>query len=182
MRFPDIDQLNLPCVFEQLAPGQLHADGRRYLPLVVLGLNDPNSIRQLAVVDRHHVVDPLLEGRAGAARLVFLLSQVRLIDGPRHGLVDAQPGQPRASTMPGAYGRVVSVPTWEAEREHLPYEALYLELVVDIGIGTIGVRTSTTASNLADHIGAARIGPGDWVEVTRSRIDILGFRASDTIS
>jgi len=88
----------------------------------------------LGVVDRHHVVDPALEGRAGIARLVFLLSGVRLQEPPREGLV-AEDGlaAERASIAPTAYGRVVAVPSWEAEREHLPYESLYTELLLDIG-------------------------------------------------
>ena len=84
----------------------------------------------------------------------------------------------RASTMPVAYGRVVAVPSWEAEREHLPYEALYTELLLDIGLGVIGVRTSVTAASLAETIGKPRLEPGDWLEVRRSRVDILGFAAS----
>ena len=79
------------------------------------------------------------------------------------------------STTPVAYGQVVSIPTWEAERTHLPYEALHTELLLDIGIGVIGVRTSATATSLAESLGKPRIEPGDWLRVSRSRIDILGF-------
>ncbi|HJZ47338.1 MAG TPA: hypothetical protein VKE41_09240 [Roseiflexaceae bacterium] len=183
MRFPLSEQLNLPCTFERLVPGRRHADGRRYLPLIVLRLRDASPLdgrpaaTALGVVDRHHVVDAALEGRAGVARLVFLLSSVRLQAGPplqglaaEHGLADG-----RASTMPAAYGRVVAVPSWEAEREHLPYESLYTELLLDIGLGVIGVRTSLTAASLAETIGKPRVEPGDWLEVRRSRIDILAF-------
>ena len=81
----------------------------------------------------------------------------------------------RVSTAPIAYGRVVAVPAWEAEREHLPYESLYTELLLDIGAGVIGVRTSVTAANLAETIGKPQIEPGDWLEVQRSRVDILAF-------
>jgi hypothetical protein len=183
MRFPSSDQLNLPCTFERLVPGRQHPDGRRYLPLIVLQLIDPPRIEglpaltALGVVDRHHVVDPALEGRVGVARLVFLLSAVRLQGpAPRQGLV-AEDGLAagRASTMPTAYGRVLAVPSWEAEREHLPYESLYAELLLDIGAGVVGVRTSVTAASLAEAIGKPRIEPGDWLEVRRSRIDILSF-------
>ena len=190
MRFPHAEQLNLPCAFERLIPGKQHPDGRRYLPLIVLRLADvspPDGLpaaTALGVVDRHHVVDPALEGRAGRARLVFLLSSVRLQAGSppfhssgfRQGLA-AEDGlaEGRASTMPAAYGRVVAVPSWEAEREHLPYESLYTELLLDIGAGVIGVRTSVTAASLAETIGKPRIEPGDWLEVRRSRVDILGF-------
>jgi hypothetical protein len=190
MRFPLIDQLNLPCTFAQLVPGKQHPDGRRYLPLIVLQLADAQpvddrpAVAALGVVDRHHVVDLALEGRTGVARLVFLLSSVRLqagqppfqASGFRQGLV-AEAGLPegRASTAPIAYGRVVAVPSWEAEREHLPYESLYTELLLDIGAGVIGVRTSLTAASLAETIGKQQIEPGDWLEVRRSRVDILAF-------
>lgn len=177
MRFPDSEQLRLPCVFAQFVPGQLHPDGRRYLPLIVLRPTGASGLDRLGVIDRHHRVDPALAGRAGVARLVFLLSSVRLQAGaPRHGFA-AEPGlvPGRASTVPTAYGQVLAVPSWEAERTHLPYEALYTELLLDIGIGVIGVRTSVTAANLAEAIGKPQLVPGDWIEVQRSRIDILGF-------
>jgi hypothetical protein len=177
MRFPNSEQLTLPCVFERFVPGQLHPDGRRYLPLIVLrvaGIEAP-----IGVVDRHHRVDAALEGRAGSAKLVFLLSKVRLQSGEaRQGLVPEDGIAPgRASTVPTAYGRVLAVPSWEAEREHLPYEALYTELLLDVGAGVIGVRTSLTAANLAEVIGKPQIEPGDWIEVARSRVDILAFEA-----
>ncbi|MEO7913537.1 MAG: hypothetical protein ABIV47_28125 [Roseiflexaceae bacterium] len=188
MRFPLSEQLNLPCTFAQLVPGQQHPDGRRYLPLIVLRLADARpvdshpAVAALGVVDRHHVVDLGLEGRTGVARLVFLLSGVRLqasqphSSGFRQGLV-AEEGLAagRVSTAPIAYGRVVAVPAWEAERQHLPYESLYTELLLDIGAGVIGVRTSLTAASLAETIGKPQIEPGDWLEVRRSRIDILAF-------
>ena len=183
MRFPHAEKLSLLCTFERLIPGQLHADGRRYLPLIVLRLpaRHETTATMLGVVDRHHVVDPALESRSGVARLVFLLSAVRIQDGPpRLGLVAEDGLAPgRASTAPTAYGRVVAVPSWEAEQEHLPYQALYTELLLDVGVGVIGVRTSVTAASLAETIGRPRLEAGDWIEVRRSRIDILGFDASD---
>ena len=183
MRFPSSEQLRLPCTFAQLVPGRQHPDGRRYLPLIVLRLADARpvddrpAVAALGVVDRHHVVDLALEGRVGVARLVFLLSVVRLQAGEsRQGLVaEAGLAEGRASTAPIAYGRVVAVPSWEAEREHLPYESLYTELLLDIGAGVIGVRTSVTAASLAETIGKPQIEPGDWLEVQRSRVDILAF-------
>jgi hypothetical protein len=184
MRFPDTDRLNLPCTFERLVPGKLHPDGRRYLPLIVLELPDMQQsdramVSTLGVVDRHHVVDPTLVGRTGVARLVFLLSNVRLQKSPpRQGLVPEDKLEVgRASIAPTAYGRVVAVPSWEAERQHLPYESLYTELLLDIGVGVVGVRTSVTAASLDETIGKPRVEPGDWLEVGRSRIDILGFEA-----
>jgi hypothetical protein len=183
MRFPSSEQLSLPCTFAQLVPGRQHPDGRRYLPLIVLRpadarpVGDQPELAALGVVDRHHVVDPALEGRAGVARLVFLLSSVRLQAGQMlQGLVpEHELAQGRPSTAPSAYGRVVAVPAWEAERKHLPYESLYTELLLDIGMGVIGVRTSVTAASLAETLGRPQIEPGDWLEVQRSRIDILAF-------
>lgn len=181
MRFSASEQLHLPCRFAEFVPGQPHADGRRYLPMVVL--RSPSGVLRpgvepaaLGVVDRHHVVAPELEGQDGVAKLVLLLSTIRLQEPPfRTGLV-AEPGAAGpVSTRPLAYGRVVGVPTWEAEREHLPYEALYTELLLDIGDGIVGVRTSVTADDLAAAIGKARLEEGDWLEVGRSRIDILDF-------
>lgn len=178
MRFSAAEQLDLPCTFERLVPGQLHGDGRRYLPLIILSLAaaPAGAIAQLGVVDRHHVVDLQHVGRSGSAKLVFLLSTVRLLAAPRSGLFDSALGPGRASSMPSAFGQVVGVPTWEAEREHLPYESLYAELLVDIGIGIIGVRTSVTAASLTEQIGNQRIQPGDWIQIERSRIDILGLQ------
>jgi hypothetical protein len=186
MRFPQIDQLHLPCAFERVVPGKPHPDGRRYLPLIVLRLTVPRDgraptnatdVTALGVVDRHHVVEPAQVGRTGIARLVFLLSNVRLQDPPLcQGLFDdEQVAEGRVSTTPTAYGCVVAVPTWEAEQNHLPYEALYTELLLDIGIGIVGVRTSATAANLAESIGKPQIVPGDWLRVGRSRIYILEF-------
>ena len=120
MRFPSSEQLNLPCTFAQLVPGRQHPDGRRYLPLIVLRLPDARpagvlTVPALGVVDRHHLIAPALEGQNGIARLVFLLSNVRLEEPPTcQGLV-AEEGlaEGRASSAPTAYGRVVAVPTWE---------------------------------------------------------------------
>jgi hypothetical protein len=181
MLFPNTTQLALPCHFERIVAGELHADGRRYLPLLVFGPPQatPESVVHLGVVDRHHRVDQALAGRHGTARLVFLLSTLRVLETPRTGLFDStqQPG--RASTMPEAYGKVLAVPTWETDAGHLPYETLYTELLLDIGIGVVGVRTSTTAISLNNQLGKQQIEPGDWVSVTRSRVDILGFSPDD---
>ena len=189
MRFPLVEQLDLPCTFEGFVPGRLHPDGRRYLPLILLrlppagapvvGAAPVTNVTTLGVVDRHHVVDQTLEGRRGIARLVFLLSNVRLQEPPlRQGLVDEEGGAGGwASTAPVAYGRVVAVPTWEQGQAPLPYESLYTEMVLDIRLGMIGVRTSATAADLAESLGKARAEIGDWLRVWRSRIDILAFEA-----
>lgn len=189
MHFPLVEQLALPCVFERVVPGKLHPDGRRYLPLLILRLLPlvahgsqrvppitPPDLR-LGVVDRHHLIDQRLAGSPGVARLLCLLSTVRLQPSPYRQGLQPEPGYQAShvSTAPRILGQVVAVPTWEREDEHLAFEKLYTELLVDTGLGVVGVRTNMTADTLAEAIGAARIIPGDWIEVDRSRIDILAF-------
>ncbi len=180
MRFPLLEQLDLPCVFEALVPGQPHPDGRRYLPQIVLRPTGraelPTAGLRLAVVDRHHRVAEGDVGRLGSARLICALSDLRLQEGPpRRGLEPEAGWRGGVSTRPIVLGRVVEVAAWEETRGNLPYEALYTELSLDIGVGVVGLRTSVTAGNLAAAIGKARIEPGDHVTLTRSRIDILAF-------
>lgn len=182
MRFPLLEQLDLPCVFERLVPGALHPDGRRYLPLIVLRPTRAAAQHAdgllLGVVDRHHRVAEGDVGRAGSARLVCALSDLRLRAGPsRLGLVPEAGWRGGVSTRPVVLGRVVEVAAWETGGGPLPYEALYAELTLDIGLGVVGLRTSLTAGDLGSAIGKARLAPGDYVELTRSRIDILGFGA-----
>ena len=184
MRFPLINTLNLPCVFEQIVPGRLHPDGRRYLPLIVLrpaltpapGAITPAGMR-VGVVDRHHLVAQGDVGRAGVARLVFALSALRLQPPPHRAGLEPEsgwsPGQ--ASLAPTIFGQVVAVAAWEQGGGQLPYETLYAELAIDIGVGVVGLRTSITADDLAASVGTARVASGDWVELRRSRIDILAF-------
>lgn len=187
MRFPLLDKLAVSCIFEQLVPGRLHPDGRRYLPLIVLRPTAPPATGAitpagllLGVVDRHHRVDAAAVGRAGVARLVFALSALHL-QGPPHriGLAPEEGWSPGgASTAPALFGRVTAVSAWEEGGAQLPYQTLYAELAVDAGVGVVGMRTSLTADNMAASLGAARIAPGDWVELRRSRIDILSFEPS----
>jgi hypothetical protein len=173
-RFPLLDQVALPVQFERYVPGKLHPDGRRYLPLLVLALPDGARI---GVVDRHHVVAPELAGRVGVARLVFLLSDVTLQPPTvqRQGIIPEATTGERASTAPEVYGRVVDVPTWEIRRGNLPYDVVYMEVLLDVGVGVVGLRTNVTADDIASRIGAERLEPGDWIHVARSRVDILGF-------
>jgi len=153
-------------------PGRLHSDGRRYLPQLILRAPDGAL---LGVVDRHHYVDAGLAGHDGVAQLVFLLGNVSLqgaVD-ERLGIAVTAPG--RIETTPAVYGRVLEVPSWELRSGNLPYQALFVELLLDIGGGVIGVRTNLTADAIAEHLGTQRIRPGDRLAVKRSRIDILGF-------
>lgn len=174
MRFPMLERVALPVVFEDYVPGQPHADGRRYLPLLLLKLR---SGVQLGVVDRHHYVDTKLAGQAGVARLVFLLSNIQLQprEQRRQGIAVAGGA---LMTVPEAYGQVVAVPSWEAQSGNLPYDSLYTELLLDVGDGVVGVRTSITADDLATAIGKSQFEIGDWIHVSRSRVDILGFEAT----
>jgi hypothetical protein len=176
MQFPLQDKLDVPCQFMELVPGRLHPDGRRYLPLILLrpSAKEAPAGLVLGIVDRHHRVREAEVGRQGRARLVCALSQVRLQDGRRRGIEpERESGQ--ASLAPQIFGEVRQVATWEQGGDALPYESLYIELLLDVGIGTIGLRTSLTATNLAATIGKRRLEPGDFVELTRSRIDILAF-------
>lgn len=173
-RFPLLDQLVLPVLFEQYIAGRLHPDGRRYLPLLVFALPDGARI---GVVDRHHLVAPDLAGRNGAARLIFLLSDVALQPPGlrRQAIVPEATKAGRVSTAPEIYGRVVAVPTWDLRRGDLPYDVVYMEVLLDVGVGVVGVRTSVTSDDITAKIGTDRLTTGDWVHVARSRIDILGF-------
>ena len=177
-RFPQLADLRLPATFVRYVPGQPHPDGRRYLPLLIFDVGAPAHI---GVVDRHHLIPPEQAGHRGIARLVFLLSSIVLQpEGQqRRELVPEPMGAGRASTAPEAYGRVVAVPTWEEQRGTLQYEALYTEFLLDIGQGVVGVRTAATAYDLAQLIGKARLEIGDWVQVGRSRIDILAFEPDE---
>jgi len=186
MRFPLLDRCALPCVFERFVPGRPHPDGRRYLPLIVLRLPDrPAGVTPpgllLGVVDRHHRVNPELAGRPGVARLVFALSSVRTQPPPGElGLLPEPAWSPGdVSTAPVARAQVREVAAWEEQRGQLPYDALYTELLLDVGAGTVGLRTNVTADDLAAAIGAARLAPGDFVELGRSRIDILSFEPGE---
>lgn len=174
MRFPMLERVALPVVFETFIPGQPHADGRRYLPILLLKMK--NGV-ELGVVDRHHYVDTKLAGRSGIARLVFLLSNIRLqpTNEQRQGIFAGGGG---LMSVPEAYGQVIAVPSWEAQSGHLPYDSLYTELLVDVGEGTVGVRTSITANDLAATIGKPQFEVGDWIHVARSRVDILGFETT----
>jgi hypothetical protein len=182
MRFPLLEQLDLPCVFEHLIPGRLHPDGRRYLPQIVLRPTAPGATGDLllAVVDRHHRVAEAHQGRAGSARLVCALSHLSLQAGQaRRGLVPEPEWRGGASADPTILGRVVAIAAWEVTRGELPYEALYTELTLDIGLGIVGLRTSLTAPSLAAMIGKPSVETGDHITLTRSRIDILGFTLDD---
>ena len=173
MRFPLLDQLGLSVRFERYVPGDLHPDGRRYLPQLVFRL--PSGAR-LGVVDRHHYVDPELAGQSGVGRFVWLQPTltVQPAGTQQQGIV-VEGNPERILSAPMVQGRIVAVPSWEPRSGHLPYETLFTEIVLDIGIGTVGIRTSLTADDMAAKIGAAKLAPGDWITVARSRIDILQF-------
>jgi hypothetical protein len=175
MIFSAADHLNLPCHFASFTPGEVHNDGRRYLPTIGLSLAEgTHQAYHLPVVDRHHQVNEHHVGLRGNALLVLLLCQFRLqTNPPRQGLqatADGIPGAPRV------YGRVSHVATWEIPETPLPYQSLYCEFVIDIGMGTVGVRTHATAPQLRQRLGTDQLSTGDWVEIWRPRIDILAFQ------
>jgi hypothetical protein len=178
MLFAADHALDLPCHFSQLIEGEQYHDGRRYLPTIVLTPPVPHDqaanplATTLPVVDRHHLVDLTQVGQQGSAKLVLLLCQFKLQSVPyRRGLMDV--GSPVG--VPLVYGQVTEVAVWELPTTPLPYESLYCEFVLDIGGGTVGVRTHATATDLAKKLGTAKVNRGDWVVVRRPRIDILAF-------
>lgn len=170
MRFPQLERVHVIAQFSQFQAGRLHSSGRRFLPLIVLTLSDGN---RLGVVDRHHRVDSSMLGVTGNAQLIFLLSVLELQTAQQRGLDYDQPNA--ISTAPTAHGMIVDVLTWEQHRE-LGYDAIYSEMLVDVGIGIIGVRTNITTPDFAASMGIERFHAGDWITIRRSRIDILGFR------
>lgn len=179
MRFGALTQLRLPCRFEEVIPGETHHDGRRYLPTLMLTPHTTSTVASpltpLAIVDRHHVVDLAQHGHMGTAQLVCLLAPFMLQKNTTlHGFQDVG----SRVRVPQVYGQVTHVATWEVPHTPLPYESLYCEFVIDVGGGTVGVRTHLSAPTLAAKIGTAMLVPGDWVVVTRPRIDILGFTAT----
>lgn len=178
MHFPNLDMVAVNATFAQLKPGRLHRDGSRYLPLIVLQLPDGT---RLGVTDRHHRVNPDDVGQAGTARLIFQLSRLRIQAAGQHRrtIIARAHEQGSITTMPAAFGQIIAIPTWEQHRK-LGYESLYTELLIDIGIGTVGLRTTVTGDNLAAIIGVARLHVGDWVELDNSRIDILAFNQPPT--
>lgn len=171
MRFPNLAELALPATFEQVIPGRLHPDGSRYLPIIGLRLDSGGF---MGVVDRHHRVDLAQAGARGIARLVFLLSSLRLQTPPARlaALSSADAHAPALRWT--ASGQIVALPTWEQQRL-FDTDRVYAEAHVDVGLGRVGVRTTLTAPHLATLVGADRLSIGDWITISHSRIDILGF-------
>jgi hypothetical protein len=181
MRFAAIDALDFRAVYAAYDVGDLHTDGRRYLPThwLASAAVDPchadwvGPVYRLPVVDRHHRVAEHAAGVAVSAQLVLLLSQFRVQDGPhRMGFERVAGG---IAGAPLVHGKVSMVAVWEIPATPLPYESLYCEYVIDIGVGTVGVRTHATAVDLAMALGTRRLEVGEWVTVRRPRIDILGM-------
>lgn len=181
MRFAAHEQLALPCCIEAAVPGRRHADGRRYLPQLLLRTAAdlwPEAVMPplLLVVDRHHRVDLANVGRSGIARLVLLLGPLAL-DAARTPGFYAEPGAAGQSAAPQAVGIVERIVSWECTGTPLPFERLYAELVLRLGAATVGVRTTITADSIADHLGSATVLPGQLACIRRPRIDILEFLA-----
>ena len=180
MRFPNLQSVALPATLVEFRPGRLHPSGIRYLPLLVLRLADGVTV---GVVDRHHRVDARDEGQFGTARLVFQLSSISLQppDQQRSGIVAGPHERGAWSSAPTAYGQIVAIPTWE-QHHNLRHATVYTEIIVNVGAGTIGLRTNIT-DDVADDLFADDDEPttivplavGDWVLLCNSRIDILEF-------
>lgn len=182
MRFTALAQVQLPCRFVHVTPGQTHHDGRQYLPILhftpQISAQVDAPMPRVVVVDRHHVVDTHLVGQTGMVQLVLLLSPFVLQKSPyQHGFHDVG----SVAHVPQVFGRVTHVATWEIPQTPLPYQSLYCEFVMDVGGGTVGVRTHVSAPSLAAKIGTAMLQPGDWVMVPRPRIDILGFTVGTVV-
>lgn len=176
MRFTALTHVQLPCEFRRVLPGDTYRDGRQYLPTLMLAPRTRAQVaipmHTLAIVDRHHVVDLNTVGQEGVAQLVLLLSPFMVQNAPyQQGFCDVG----SAAQVPRVYGQVTHVATWEIPQTPLPYQSLYCEFVMDVGGGTVGVRTHVSAPQLADKIGVSTLRVGDWVVVPRPRIDILGF-------
>jgi len=182
MRFAAIEALDFQATYAAYEMGELHTDGRRYLPTHWLASDAVAPARadwtgpayRLPVVDRHHRVAEQTVGTAISAQLVLLLSQFRVQDSAHRMGFEAVAGG--IAGAPLVHGRVTHVAVWEVPETPLPYESLYCEYVIDVGAGTVGVRTHATAVDLAQALGTRRLEVGEWVTVRRPRIDMLELR------
>jgi hypothetical protein len=173
MHFPLHDHLNLPCVIEQIVPGKPHPDGRRYLPQILLRPYGTDML--IGVVDRHHRVAAASSGQAGQARLVCAMGAVRAQTPPyRLGLEHGPGWRGGACFDPHILGRVHSIATWEPAGGPLAQATVYSELSLDLGMGLVGLRANLDPAALT----ATTLAPGDYLELTHARIDILSFTPS----
>lgn len=187
MRFKALDRLYLRCRYDQFIPGALHEDGRRYLPQIVVTPLDAGADTavgtRLWLVDRHHRVDPTLVGHIINVRLLCALSSIRMQVPPLRAGFIPSPTETATAPLsePVIYGQVADVLTWEMQREYLPFETLYAESVIRLSErATIGLRTTLSAPQIADLIGCAHLLTGHWIEIQRSRIDILALETDCT--
>jgi len=170
MHFPLTEQLGIVCRFEQQIPGQLHPDGRRYLPQILLRPTRGGIL--LAIVDRHHRVTLTDEGTIGRARLVASLGSVRRQRPPyRLGILPESASHGGITFMPTLLGQVHEVATLEESSALLASPSTYVELSLNIGVGVIGLRTNLTATDFPD----GSLAPATFLELVRTRIDILEF-------
>jgi hypothetical protein len=170
MHFPLTEQLGIICCFEQQIPGQLHPDGRRYLPQILLRPIRGSIL--LGIVDRHHRVALSDEGKTGRARLVASLGSVRSQRPPyRLGILSESASQSGITFMPTLLGHVHEVATLEAGSALLSSPSTYVELSLNIGVGLIGLRTNLSTTDFP----GGSLAPGSFLELVRTRIDILEF-------
>jgi hypothetical protein len=177
MRFAAPAQLRLDATVEHVIPGELHPDGRRYLPRLLLQLHDvgPHGTpaTQLLIVDRHHVsIATDWRGRPVHVALLCALSSIRRQTPPyRDGWL--APSADRAFGDLPIAGQITAVPIWEAPPADAAFPTVYCELLLRIGSSLIGVKTGLPADDQPP------LQPGDWIELLRSRIDLLQIRAAE---
>jgi hypothetical protein len=165
MYFPLYNQLKLSCIVERIVPGQPHPDGRHYLPQILLRPAGADIL--LGVVDRHHRVAATAEGCVGVARLVCSMGVVRVQTPPyRLGMGITADWRGGACFDPHIQGRVDRIAVWEPAGKALAKATVYSELSLDLGLGLVGLRANLEPVALA---------PGDYLDLTRTRIDILSF-------
>jgi hypothetical protein len=182
MRFPQLETLDLPCIFAQHVPGRRHLDGRRYLHRIILQPQlrnaqiDPVDLR-LTIIDRHERISPAHAGQAGSARIVCGMGIMHLQEPPYRAGLFASPDEPAEplSNVPRILGQIQSLLRWDVAQGALPYTSLYTEIILAVGEARIGVRTTMTAPSLVQALGREQLQPNDWISIERVRIDILDF-------
>lgn len=180
MRFSALSHLQLTATVVRTIAGELHPDGRRYLPRLVLQFDDVgpdgNRALQLVIVDRHHVsIADVWDGRHVELALICALSRIERQTPPlRNGwLLPQTPLLPAGDAV--IAGEIVALPVWEDRHGAAEFNTIYTEFVLRVGHQTIGVKTGMAAD------GSPALAVGDQVLLTRSRIDLLRITAAAAV-